>query len=311
MDTIERFRGCLLGLAAGDALGTTLEFTRPGSFQPISDMLGGGPFKLEAGQWTDDTSMALCLAESLIESRGFDPVDQLKRYVRWYRQGHLSSTGKCFDIGGTTRAALQRFERTSEAYPGPTDTNSAGNGSLMRLAPVPMFYAQNAQAAIERSADSSRTTHGTPAAVDACRYYGAVLWGALNAVPKEILLSAHYTPINGYWQNHPLVKEIDEIAAGSYQRRNPPEITGSGHVVRSLEAALWALFHSSSFKEGALLAVNLGDDADTTGAIYGQLAGALYGEAAIPPEWREKLAMHALITSYADELFRLAFPIVL
>lgn len=307
MDTIERFRGCLLGLAAGDALGTTLEFTRPGSFTPINDMLGGGPFKLEAGQWTDDTSMALCLAESLIECEGFDPVDQLKRYVRWYRQGDLSSTGKCFDIGATVSDALQRFERTGEAYPGPSDPYSAGNGSLMRLAPVPMFYARRAWIAIERSADSSRTTHGTPAAVDACRYYGALLWGTLNAVPKETLLSAHYTPIDGYWQDHPLVKEIDEIAAGSFKVRNPPEISGSGYVVRSLEAALWAFFHGSSFREGALLAVNLGDDADTTGAIYGQLAGAFYGEAGIPVEWREKLAMQKLITGFAQELFWLAF----
>jgi ADP-ribosylglycohydrolase len=170
-----------------------------------------------------------------------------------------------------------------------------------------MFYAQNAQAAIECSADSSRTTHGTPTAVDACRYYGAVLWGALNSVPKETLLSTYYTPINGYWQDHTLVKEIDEIAAGSFKVRNPPEISGSGFVVRALEAALWTFFHSSSFREGALLAVNLGDDADTTGAIYGQLAGAFYGEAGIPLEWREKLAMQELITSYADELFRLAF----
>jgi ADP-ribosyl-[dinitrogen reductase] hydrolase len=104
----ERFRGCLLGLAVGDAVGTTLEFKRPGSFTPVTDMVGGGPFRLQAGQWTDDTSMALCLAESLIECKGFNAHDQMKRYVRWYRQGHLSSTGRCFDIGNTTRTALQR-----------------------------------------------------------------------------------------------------------------------------------------------------------------------------------------------------------
>jgi ADP-ribosyl-[dinitrogen reductase] hydrolase len=306
METIERFRCYLLGLASGDALGTSLEFKPPSSFDPINELSGGGPFGLAAGQWTDDTSMALCLAESLIESRGFDPVDQLERYLCWYQHGHLSSTGRCFDIGNTVRSTLERFQRTGEAYPGPTDPYSAGNGSLMRLAPVPMFYAQDAVLAIERSGESSRTTHGTATAVDACRYYGALLFGALNGEVRQTLLSAHYAPITGYWKDHPLVAEIDEIAAGSYKQRSPPQIVGSGYVVRSMEAALWAFYHSSSFKEGALLAVNLGNDADTTGAIYGQLAGAVYGESGIPAEWRERLAMRELIDSYADELFRLA-----
>jgi ADP-ribosyl-[dinitrogen reductase] hydrolase len=138
---MQRYRGSLLGLAVGDALGTTLEFKPPGTFPPLTDMVGGGPFHLEPGQWTDDTSMALCLAESLIERQGFDPVDQLERYLRWYRQGHLSSNGRCFDIGTTVQTALHRFEHTHKPYCGPTDPMSAGNGSLMRLAPVPLAYA--------------------------------------------------------------------------------------------------------------------------------------------------------------------------
>ena len=121
MKKVERYKGSLLGLAAGDALGTTLEFRSPGSFEPLKDMIGGGPFRLAPGQWTDDTSMALCLAESLIECRGFDLIDQLERYVRWYREGYLSSTGGCFDIGNTIRSALVRFEISREAYCGSTD----------------------------------------------------------------------------------------------------------------------------------------------------------------------------------------------
>ncbi len=107
----DRYRGSLLGLAAGDALGTTLEFCPSGTFDPIGDMIGGGPFELEPGQWADDTSMALCLAERLIECNGFNPVDQMERYVRWYREGELSSTGGCFDIGNTTGEAVTRFGR--------------------------------------------------------------------------------------------------------------------------------------------------------------------------------------------------------
>jgi ADP-ribosylglycohydrolase len=306
MEPIRRYRGSLLGLAVGDALGTTLEFEVPGSFKPLEDMIGGGPCDLEPGQWTDDTSLALCLAESLIESRGFDPIDQLERYCRWWRQGHLSSKGSCFDIGRTTEQALSRFERTQRAYCGPTSPESASNGSLMRLAPVPLCYAQRPGRAIERAADSSRTTHQAVEAVDACRYLGALLVGAVHGASREDLLSDHYSPVPGIWQASPLAAKIAEVASGSFKRRQPPEIRGSGYVVDCLEAALWAFAASSSFREGALLAVNLGDDADTTGAVYGQLAGAFYGEEAIPASWRARLAWREGIENFADRLYRLA-----
>jgi ADP-ribosyl-[dinitrogen reductase] hydrolase len=267
--TIDRYRGCLIGLAVGDALGAPVEFKRPGTFEPVKDMEGGGHFGLRPGQWTDNTSMALCLAESLIECRDFNPVDQLERYVRWYEDGHLSSTGDCFGMGGTVRQSLKRFMETHEPYCGSTDPQTAGNGSIMRLAPVPMYYAGNPQETMERSAESSRTTHGAATAVDACRYFGGMLAGAFNGVSKEELLSDHYSPVPGYWDKNPLVEEIDEIASGSFKRKNPPEIIGSGYVVQSLEADLWAFYHSDSFRKGCLLAVNLGWDADTTAAVYG------------------------------------------
>ena len=301
--TRDRFRGCLLGLAAGDALGTTLEFRTPGTFQKIDDIVGGGPFRLEPGQWTDDTSMALCLATSLIERGEFDPRDQMERYVRWRREGYLSSNGRCFDIGNTVSDALSRFEETGEPYAGSTDPNSAGNGSLMRLAPVPMYFAGDAAEAIDRSADSSRTTHGAREAVDACRYYAGLLVGALRGVDKGTLLSARYCPVDGLWGRSPLAEKIAEIADGSFKRREPPEIEGTGYVVRALEAALWAFHESDDFREGALLAANLGDDADTTAAIYGRLAGAHYGAEAIPAEWRERLTMAWEIASMADRLY--------
>ncbi|MFX1475181.1 MAG: ADP-ribosylglycohydrolase family protein [Promethearchaeota archaeon] len=304
MEPIERYRGALLGLAVGDALGTTLEFRVPGSFEPISDMVGGGPFELEPGQWTDDTSLALCLAESLVETQGFDPVDQLERYLHWYDTGYMSSTGYRFDVGNTTRQALEHFRCTRDPQSGPTDPRRAGNGSIMRLAPVPMFYAQDLEVAIKVSGESSRTTHGTAAAVDACRYFGALLTGALNGVSKQLLLAEHYGP-PGYWEANPLVPEIDAIARGSFKHKQPPDIRGTGYVVDSLEAALWAFHHSNTFRDGALRAVNLGSDADTTGAVYGQLAGAFYGESAIPEGWRAKLTYRELIESLAERLFTL------
>ena len=301
--TRDRFHGCLLGLATGDALGTTLEFMSPGTFQPIDDMVGSGLLGLNPGEWTDDTSMALCLAASLIESGGFDATDQIERYVRWWKEGYMSSTGSCFDIGNTVKAALSRFMKTGEPYSGSTDPHSAGNGSLMRLAPVPMYFAGDPAEAIARSADSSRTTHGAEEAVDACRYFAGLLIGASHGVDKETLLSAGYCPVDGLWERSPLAERIAAVAEGSFKHREPPDIRGSGYVVDSLEAALWAFHRSRNFREGALLAVNLGDDADTTGAIYGQIAGAHYGVQAIPAKWRELLTMTNQIASIADKIY--------
>jgi ADP-ribosylglycohydrolase len=267
-------------------------------------MRGGGPFGLQPGQWTDDTSMALCLAESLVECRGFDAADQMRRYVQWWRQGHLSSTGRCFDIGRTVRSALENFERTSQPFSGPTGARTAGNGSLMRLAPVPLYFASDPRAAIERSGESSRTTHGARAAVDACRYFAGLLLGALRGEGRKILLGELFCPIPGYWMQNPLDAAVAAVAGGSFKRRNPPALRGTGYVVDCLESALWAFHHGNSFEEGCLLAVNLGDDADTTGAVYGQLAGAYYGLQAIPESWRAKIAGKKLIADLAERLFR-------
>lgn len=292
-DLLARARGALLGLATGDALGTTLEFRRPGTFQPLDDLVGGGPFRLAPGQWTDDTSMALCLGASLIECRGFDAEDQMRRYVRWWRHGYFSSTGTCFDIGNTIRQALSRFEGDGRPYAGTTDPHTAANGSLMRLAPIPIFFAADRTAAIARAADSSRTTHAEPRAIDACRYFAALIVDALHGTPKDELLSWR-------WDEAPLHEEIEAVARGSFKEKNPPAIRGDGFVVRSLEAALWAFHRSIDFRSGALLAVNLGEDADTTGAIYGQIAGAHYGE--IPDDWLAKLHEREMIARMAEEL---------
>ena len=297
-----RYEGCLVGLAVGDAVGTTLEFKTPGTFEPLDDMVGGGPYRLQPGQWTDDTSMALCLAESLVTCEGFHASHQMGLYVRWWREGYLSSTGCCFDIGNTVKDALKRYQQTEFAMMGSTDPMSAGNGSLMRLAPVAMFFATDPELAIRLCGESSRTTHGARTCIDACRYFGGLIVGALRGATKEELLSERYCPVVGLWERAPLCAEIDEIATGSFKRLEPPDIVGSGYVVKSLEAALWAFYRSETFEEGCLKAANLGNDADTTAAIYGQIAGAFYGMDGIPSGWREKLADRELISNFASSL---------
>jgi ADP-ribosylglycohydrolase len=303
---LDRYRGAMLGLAVGDALGTTLEFTAAGQFAPIEDMIGGGPFDLKPGEWTDDTSMALCLAESLLECGGFDPLDQLSRYVRWKRAGHHSSNGRCFDIGGTVRKALARFERHSTPWADGSDPYSAGNGSLMRLAPVPLVFALDPELAIANAALSSKTTHGHPEAIDACRYMAGLIVGAIQERTKDDLLRPQFSPIVGLWISYPLALAIAHVANGSFLQEEPPVIRGDGYVTRCLEAALWAFARSTCFEDGALRAVNLGEDADTTGAVYGQLAGAYYGVNSIPERWRSKLAKLDVLESFARRLHEAA-----
>jgi ADP-ribosylglycohydrolase len=308
MTTLDRYRGCLLGLAAGDALGTTLEFQDPGTFEPLTDIVGGGPFHLNPGEWTDDTSMALCLAESLVTLRQFDPVHQLETYVRWWRHGHLSVKGRCFDIGNATAGALRRFEQHPQPFPGSTNPDVAGNGSLMRLAPVPLAFASDPERAVALAGHSSRTTHGSPECVDACRYFAGLLVAAVHASTKDQILNNGYEPVASRYRAESFTPKVAEIASGSFKRKQPPEIRGSGYVIHTLEAALWAFHGTDNFRDGALKVVNLGEDADSTGAVYGQIAGAFYGANGIPAQWREKLAMRELIEQRAAELHALAFP---
>ena len=303
MNLLSRFRGSLLGLAVGDALGAPVEFKPRGSFQPITDLNGGGPFNLKAGDWTDDTSLALCLAESLIEKRVFDPRDQAEKYVRWWREGYMSSTGNCFDIGNTTKASLQRFMDQGNPYSGPTSPETGSNGSLMRLAPVPLFYYDIPRQAVEYSGLSSKVTHGADEAVDSCRYLGALIVGALKGEKKETLISPRYEPEMGIWNEKPLTEKVDAVAAGSFRHLEPPEIRAQGSAVKTLEAALWGFTKGSSFEEGCLLAVNLGDDSDTVGAVYGQLAGSYYGVQQIPKKWINGLSKIDIIESTAKRLF--------
>ncbi|MDK8191829.1 ADP-ribosylglycohydrolase family protein [Paenibacillus sp. UMB7766-LJ446] len=297
----DRFQGCFIGLAAGDALGTTVEFSSPGTFEPVTDIVGGGVFDLAPGQWTDDTSMALCLAESLVRKESFDPADQMRRYTNWYQVGYMSSTGTCFDIGGATRNALERFAATGEAYSGSTDPMTAGNGSIMRLAPVAMAYANEPDQAVRYARLSSKTTHAAVESMEACEVLTAILVAGLRGADKDVMLQPQTCR---QWRDEKSFSPaIEEVVQGSYRHKAPPEIQGSGYVVRSLEAALWAFHQSSTFEEGALLAVNLGDDADTTGAVYGQIAGAYYGLSGIPAHWQEKLAMRDTLIQLTEALW--------
>jgi ADP-ribosyl-[dinitrogen reductase] hydrolase len=288
-----RALGALMGLAVGDAVGTTLEFKARDSYPPQTDMIGGGPFGLKPGQWTDDTAMALALADSLAVCGEMNEQDLLSRFSEWWRKGTYSCTGSCFDIGGTTAQAIRRWEQTKSDHCGSTDPNSAGNGSLMRLSPVAIRFWRDRPALRDAAARQSRTTHAAAEAVDACVVYAEMIADAIEGRPRSEVLVCRDGPWSG---------AIGPIVEGSWRGKRRTEVSASGYVVHALEAALWSVGRAPQFDRAVLQAANLGQDADTTAAIAGQLAGALGGQSAIPVKWLSRLAWRERLRSAAQAL---------
>lgn len=304
IDNRERAIGALVGLAVGDALGTVLEFHERDTYEHITDMVGGGPFDLKPGEWTDDTSMALCLGTSMLARYGFDSNDQLTRYANWMNHGYMSSTGVCFDIGTTTRIAIRAF-LTNGTLEHNTHFMDAGNGSLMRLAPIPIFYNTEEKYSDEfvdllrYAALSSSTTHANEVPVQSCIAFSVMINRAIQGYDKLGIIDIQETEKFGI--TNETVKNTINIENYLWKVRD--DIKSTGYVIDSLEAALWCFAKTSSFKEAVLLAANLGDDADTVAAITGQLAGAYYGIDAIPQEWVTKLTNYEGIVDLAKNLY--------
>lgn len=290
----DRAIGALLGLAVGDALGTTLEFSSRDSYLPLQDMIGGGPFRLQPGQWTDDTAMALALADCLSGPGGFSDESLMTKFADWYKNGTYSCTGDCFDIGIATRQAIERWQSSGTPQAGSTDPRTAGNGSLMRLAPVAIRYWNDRHALRDIAAKQSRVTHAAPEAVDACVFWAELLADAIEGRLRSALFSNRPGNYAG---------KVTDIAMGSWRARSRDSIRSGGYVIESLEASLWSSARSSNFNEAVLTATNLGGDADTTAAITGQLAGAFYGASSIPAQYLDRLAWRSRISEYAENLF--------
>lgn len=289
----ERFLGSLLGLATGDALAAATQYRRPKSFPNVGDLLGGGPFDLPRGAWSDDTAMALCLAESLAEKDQFDPRDQLQRYLRWQREGHLSATGQCLGITASTARALALGQRRRQPYSGSHDPTQLDPEPLSRVAPAVLFSFADVGQAIQAGGDAARVTCQAPLVVDACRLLAALVHAALRGEQRAQLLK----PPLALFSARPLHREVETLL-GSLDE----PARANGGAIDVLRLALRAFTATDNFRDGALLAVNQGGNSDAIGAVYGQLAGAHYGVNAIPPGWLAALALRAKIESLADAL---------
>ncbi|KAL8692890.1 MAG: hypothetical protein Q9218_002183 [Villophora microphyllina] len=314
LSTASRIRGSLYGVAICDALGGPIEFCWRGTFPPVTGLRYNSNFDLPPGIWTDDTSMTLCLAQSLIDKKGnFDVQDQVDKYVKWYKEGYMSSIGRCFDIGNATRIALSLWSKqTSDSSNGGQAAIDAalkkkvqcGNGSLMRVSPVGLVFHKDLQKAMDYAAASSQVTHPYPTNSEACMVYTKLIASTFTS-DKE-----HLASLVADWQFEDpdlkarFAKYNNKLE--SWQEVKDEEISSSGYVVHSLEASLWAFFTTNTFREGALKVVNLGDDADTVGAIYGGIAGAYYGFEGLPDDWLNGLEAKQTIDSVVDGVVALA-----
>jgi ADP-ribosyl-[dinitrogen reductase] hydrolase len=292
----DRAIGALVGLAIGDALGAPVEFCRRDTFEPVTDMRAGGYFKLPAGAWTDDTAMALCLGESLLEHPHLDEKDLLDRFCRWASEGLNTSTGVCVGIGQNTLRVLGNYHRNGSLLAPETRQKSDGNGAAMRLAPVALAHWHRPAEARRIAVLQSRTTHYSALSSAGCEYLAAVLCGLIEGqVWSEAFRSVTATE----WPF-----EIKGLVVGDWYKRERDSIHSTGFVVHTLEAALWAVETTHSFSDAILKAVNLGDDADSVGAVAGQLAGARYGLSAIPTNWRNTLMSGDKIENLGRALFK-------
>lgn len=294
----ERFSGALLGLAVGDALAAATQYRKPGSFTPVGDLLGGGPFDLPRGAWSDDTAMALCVADSFLERGGFDPVDQVERFMRWQRDGYLSATGQCVGItAGVTRAlATARWRR--RRFPGSHDPALLDPEPLTRMAPALMFHFADPAVAIDTAVELARTTCQAPLVLEACRVFATALHAALSGRDKAVIL--HGVRLLG--RDGGLRPEVAQIAAGGYRDALAAPAPAQATALDVLGATLAAFETTSTLREALLLGANRGRDADVLTAACGQLAGAHYGAAAIPAAWRNSLIGKDIVGDFADRL---------
>lgn len=285
----------LVGQAVGDALGVPVEFQSRESLDqnPVTGMRSDGSHNQPAGTWSDDSSLAFCLAESICQT-GINYEDQAKRFIGWLLRAEWTPHGEVFDVGNATREAILRLDAGVEPMQaGPAGEFSCGNGSLMRILPIALYLAfADAAERIEVAMNCSRLTHGHIRCQLACALFVEVAAGLVRGDSIATSLAVAQAALQ------PLVESQEESEGQHFAKLLSPEIglldrsrvSGSGYVLDCLESSLWCSLNASSYSEGVLDAVNLGDDTDTTGAVTGALLGLICGVDGIPSDWRDALS---------------------
>lgn len=312
MRDINKFLGVMFWWAIGDALGSATEFLTPDKFVPVKDFQWRPKFRTNPGDYTDDTAQALCLAQSLLDCWGFDIEDQLDKYLKWLSEGYMSSTNRAFWIGLQTLDRLWKYKQYKEGKlqnrPREEDLSGQkkdGNGALMKIWPIPLFYAKDPQKALYYAGESCKAIHNTDLCISCAQYFVGLIIGVMNGLKKSDLQLFPYSPVERRWDMHKMHPDLIPVVKGSYLNKEKSELwTVYGYVLDSLEVALWWFFNFNSFEEGMIEVVNLWYDADTNGCLYGYLAGAYYGYDAIPERWKTQLTNKELLAQFAQSFYQ-------
>ena len=308
LDYAHAIKAALFGLAVGDALGVPVEFKSRQTIgvNPVTDMIGYGTYNLPAGTWSDDSSLAFCLAEAL--TQGFDLQVIGQNFVKWKNENYWTPRGHVFDIGVATRQAISRLANgESPELAGGFDETDNGNGSLMRILPL-LFYLHDKpiDERYDITGKVSSITHGHIRAVIACFYYLEFAKQIFEGKDKFEIYRDLQTEISDHLIslaiNPTEISKFDRLLKSDISKLDEAEIQSSGYVLHTLEASIWCLLTTDNYKEAVLKAVNLGDDTDTTGAVTGGLAGLLYGFDNIPEAWLQQIAKYKDIEDLAKRL---------
>ena len=302
-------RSMLLGLAVGDALGVPVEFEYRETLKdrPVTGMTAFGTWRQPAGTWSDDTSLTVATMESLSRRKCVDFGDIAENFLRWYANEEFTATGRRFDIGNTTRASIVRYSRKilSPTKCGASDENSNGNGSLMRILPAVLYLfgtrGKIADDELKLIHDFSALTHAHAVSKMSCGIYALIVAQVLDGQSISDAFDAGIANAKIFYGSDADFGHFARLTDENFAALTENEISSSGYVVDTLEAALWCLLNTGDFKSLALTAVNLGGDTDTVAAVACGLGGLVYGVENIPVDWLDTLKRRAWLEKIADD----------
>lgn len=305
MDRTKLVKAAVFGFAVADAVGVPTEFLPREKLManPITDMIGYGSHNMPKGTWSDDSSMAFCSLQSMIVKGKIDLDDMMRKFVRWEQEAWMTPHGEVFDIGHTCLMSIARYVQGADAYHcGGTRERDNGNGSLMRIAPVSLYNYLKGISDAEAYANIravSALTHAHDRSCIGCGIYDIVLRRLTDAPDKQTVKEA-LAEAAAFFADEAEISSYERLFAPDFEDLPLSAIKSSGYVVDTLEAALWCLLKTDSYRACVLLAANLGDDTDTVAAVAGALAGILYGYGAIPSDWVESLAKTEMIAAMCE-----------
>jgi len=306
-----KLKAGIIGHLVGDALGVPDEFKSRKELKkdPVRDMRGYGTYNQPPGTWSDDSSLTICLMESLLN--GYDLNDQAEKFISWLDKAYWTAGGETFDVGNTTRVSIANLRQGMEATAaGAGGERDNGNGSLMRILPL-AFYLIDTESAdkLKKTEEVSSLTHSHPRSILGCYIYLDFAQRLIMEADLEQAYEKTVKHINNFIEKDNLSSELkyySRILSGNIKDSAETEIKSTGYIVDTLEAVFWVLLKSNSYQEAVLKAVNLGEDTDTVAAITGGLAGIYYGFDSIPKKWIEQLArlddVLELINSFGEEI---------